>query len=296
MIDLNATHSEELNQGNGALVVGADHTGTEAGDDRNADVDEFADLFADDTADEIDGDGEEIETEVEDTDELVDDELVEDETELEAEAKPEAEPAKPEPEKAVVAEPEKPAAVAGSELVFPPEIIPGTIEYIKRIDQEAREMVKKQLGLTDETFDPEFDTQHRFALERAARKLDFKAEQFYEDKKQEIKQAEEINNAFASADNQIATILGSEELGKVFVETVANLPHRKVIEMQQKAEKGDYSSFINLATKIAQVKGKVNAINNRPAAPKSAAARPQQIITEIADRNDDDGVAGLLGL
>ena len=286
MIDLNAAHGEDPNQGDVALTVGADQTGTEAGADNNADNDEFADLFDDDTDPE--SEDEETEIEAEDTDESFIDELDNDE--------PEPEETKPAPEKAVVAEAEKPAAPASAALTFPPEIIPGTIEYIKRIDQEAREMVKKQLGLTDETFDPEFDTQHRFALERASRKLDLKAEKFYEDKKQEVKQAEEANNAFASADNQIASILGSEELGKVFIETVANLPHRKVMEMERKAGKGDYSSYINLATKIAQVKGKVNAINNRPAAPRPEAPRTQQIRTEIADGNDDDGVAGLLGL
>lgn len=286
MIDLNAANSEEPNQGDVALTVGADQTGTEAGADNNADNDEFADLFDDDTDPE--SEDEETEIEAEDTDESFIDELDNDE--------PEPEETKPDPEKAVVAEAEKPAAPASAALTFPPEIIPGTIEYIERIDREARELVKKQLGLTDENFDPEFDTKHRFALERATRQLDVKAEKFYEDKRQEVKQAEEAYNAFVSADNQIASILGSEELGKVFLETVANLPHKKVLEMQQKAGKGDYSSFINLATKIAQVKGKVNAINNRPAAPKPAAARPQQIRTEIADGNDDDGVAGLLGL
>ena len=66
--------------------------------------------------------------------------------------------------------------------------------------------------------------------------------------------------------------------------------------MQQKAGKGDYSSFINLATKIAQVKGKVSAINNRPAAPRPVAPRTQQIRTEITGGDDDGGVAGLLGL
>ncbi|HQB82846.1 MAG TPA: hypothetical protein PLR50_05075 [Candidatus Rifleibacterium sp.] len=277
MIDLNATNSEDINPGNDALAVGADQTGTEAGADNNADTDEFADLFDDDT-----------DVEAEDTDESFIDELDNDE--------PEPEETKSEPEKAVVAEAEKPAAPASAALTFPPEIIPGTIEYIERIDREARELVKKQLGLTDENFDPEFDTKHRFALERATRQLDVKAEKFYEDKTQEIKQAEEANNAFASADNQIASILGSEELGKVFLETVANLPHKKVLEMQQKAGKGDYSSFINLATKIAQVKGKVSAINNRPAAPRPVAPRTQQIRTEITGGDDDGGVAGLLGL
>jgi len=277
VIDLNATNSEDINPGNDALAVGADQTGTEAGADNNADTDEFADLFDDDT-----------DVEAEDTDESFIDELDNDE--------PEPEETKSEPEKAVVAEAEKPAAPASAALTFPPEIIPGTIEYIERIDREARELVKKQLGLTDENFDPEFDTKHRFALERATRQLDVKAEKFYEDKTQEIKQAEEANNAFASADNQIASILGSEELGKVFLETVANLPHKKVLEMQQKAGKGDYSSFINLATKIAQVKGKVSAINNRPAAPRPVAPRTQQIRTEITGGDDDGGVAGLLGL
>lgn len=277
MIDLNAANSEEPNHGDAALTVGADQTGTEAGADNNADNDEFADLFDDDT-----------DAEAEDTDESFIDELANDE--------PEPEETKPETEKAVVSEAEKPAAPANAAPTFPPEIIPGTIEYIERIDREARELVKKELGLTDENFDPEFDTKHRFALERATRQLDVKAEKFYEDKKQEVKQAEEADKAFASADNQIASILGSEELGKVFLETVANLPHRKVLEMKQKAEAGDYSSFINLATKIAQVKGKVSAINNRPAAPRPAAPRTQQIRTEIADGNDDDGVAGLLGL
>ena len=277
MIDLNATHSEELNQGNGALVVGADQTGTEAGADNNADNDEFADLFDDDT-----------DAEAEDTDESFIDELANDE--------PEPEETKPEPEKAVVSEAEKPAAPANAAPTFPPEIIPGTIEYIERIDREARELVKKQLGLTDENFDPEFDTKHRFALERATRQLDVKAEKFYEDKTQEIRQAKEADKALATADNQIDSILGGPELGKVFVETLSKLPYGKVIEMRQKAEAGDYSSFINLATKIAQVKGKVSAINNRPAAPRPAATRTQQIRTEIADGNDDDGVAGLLGL
>ena len=286
MIDLNAAHSEDPDQGDVALTVGADQTGTEAGADNNADNDEFADLFDDDT--DAEAEDEETENEAEDTDESFIDELANDD--------PEPEETKPEPEKAVVSEAEKPATPANAAPTFPPEIIPGTIEYIDRIDREARELVKKQLGLTDENFDPEFDTKHRFALERATRQLDVKAEKFYEDKRQEVKQAEEANNAFASADNQIASILGSEELGKVFLETVANLPHKKVLEMQQKAGKGDYSSFINLATKIAQVKGKVNAINNRPAAPRPEAPRTQQIRTEIADGNDDDGVAGLLGL
>ncbi len=286
MIDLNATNSEDINQGEDALAVGASQTGTEAGADNNADNDEFADLFDDDT--DAEAEDEEAENEAEDTDESFINELANDD--------PEPEETKPEPEKAVVSEAENPAAPANAAPTFPPEIIPGTIEYIDRIDREARELVKKQLGLTDDNFDPEFDTKHRFALERATRQLDVKAEKFYEDKKQEIKQAEEANNAFISADNQIASILGSEELGKVFVETVANLPHRKVVEMQQKAAAGDYSSFINLATKIAQVKGKVSAINNRPAAPRPAAPRTQQIRTEIADGNDDDGVAGLLGL
>jgi len=284
VIDLNATHSEELNQGNGALVVGADQTGTEAGADNNADNDEFADLFDDDT----DAEAEEIESEADDTDESFIDELANDE--------PEPEETKPETEKPVVYKAEKPAAPASAALTFPPEIIPGTIEYIERIDRDARELVKKQLGLTDENFDPEFDTKHRFALERATRQLDVKAEKFYEDKTQEIRQAKEADKALATADNQIDSILGGPELGKVFVETLSKLPYGKVIEMKQKAEAGDYSSFINLATKIAQVKGKVSAINNRPAAPRPAALRTQQIRTEITDGNDDDGVAGLLGL
>lgn len=277
MIDLNATHSEDINQGEEALAVGASQTGTEAGADNNADNDEFADLFDDDT-----------DAEAEDTDESFIDELANDE--------PEPEETKPEPEKAVVAEAEKPATPANAAPTFPPEIIPGTIEYIERIDREARELVKKQLGLTDENFDPEFDTKHRFALERATRQLDVKAEKFYEDKTQEIRQAKEADKALATADNLIDSILGGPELGKVFVETLSKLPYGKVIEMRQKAEAGDYSSFINLATKIAQVKGKVSAINNRPAAPRPAATRTQQIRTEIADGNDDDGVAGLLGL
>ena len=292
MIDLNATHSEEPNQGDVALTVGADQTGTEAGADNNADNDEFADLFADD---DTLGDGEETEHEDTEGAEGENAETALDESEGD-DQQPEATKHEPQPEKPAVAEPEKNAAPASAAPAFPPEIIPGTIEYIDRIDREARELVKKQLGLTDDNFDPEFDTKHRFALERATRQLDVKAEKFYEDKKQEIRRTEEANNAFISADNQIASILGSEELGKVFVETVANLPHRKVVEMQQKAAAGDYSSFINLATKIAQVKGKVSAINNRPAAPRPAAPRTQQIRTEIADGNDDDGVAALLGL
>lgn len=286
MIDLNADNGENINQGNEALAVGTDQTGTEAGADNTADNDEFADLFDDDT--DAEAEDEETENEAEDTDESFIDELANDD--------PEPEETKPEPEKAVVSETEKPAAPANAAPTFPPEIIPGTIEYIERIDREARELVKKQLGLTDDNFDPEFDTKHRFALERATRQLDVKAEKFYEDKKQEVKHAEEANNAFISADNQIASILGSEELGKVFVETVANLPHRKVVEMQQKAAAGDYSSFINLATKIAQVKGKVRTINDRPAAVTQPTTKPQQRNTEIADGNDDDGVAALLGL
>jgi len=284
VVALNATNSEEPNQGDVALTVGADQTGTEAGADNNADNDEFADLFDDDT----DAEAEEIESEAEDTDESFIDELANDE--------PEPEETKPETEKPVVYKAEKPAAPASAALTFPPEIIPGTIEYIERIDRDARELVKKQLGLTDENFDPEFDTKHRFALERATRQLDVKAEKFYEDKTQEIKQAEEADKALTTADNQIDSILGGPELGKVFVETLSKLPYGKVIEMKQKAEAGDYSSFINLATKIAQVKGKVSAINNRPAAPRPAALRTQQIRTEITDGNDDDGVAGLLGL
>ena len=258
MIDLNADNGENINQGNEALAVGADQTGTEAGADNTADNDEFADLFADDT--DAPDDGEEAEHEDAEDTEGENAETALDESEGD-DQQPEATKHEPQPEKPTVTEPEKNAAPA-----FPPEIIPGTIEYIDRIDREARELVKKQLGLTDDNFDPEFDTKHRFALERATRQLDVKAEKFYEDKKQEIRRTEEANNAFISADNQIASILGSEELGKVFVETVANLPHRKVVEMQQKAAAGDFSSFINLATKIAQAKGKVKTINDRPAA------------------------------
>lgn len=291
MIDLNADNGE-INQGNEALAVGADQTGTEAGADNAADNDEFADLFEDD---DTLGDGEETEHEDTEGAEGENAETALDESEGD-DQQPEATKHKPQPEKPAVAEPEKNAAPASAAPAFPPEIIPGTIEYIDRIDREARELVKKQLGLTDDNFDPEFDTKHRFALERATRQLDVKAEKFYEDKRQEIRRTEEANNAFISADNQIASILGSEELGKVFVETVANLPHRKVVEMQQKAAAGDYSSFINLATKIAQVKGKVRTINDRPAAVTQPATKPQQRNTEIADGNDDDGVAALLGL
>ena len=284
MIDLNADNGENVNQGNEALAVGADQTGTEAGADNTADNDEFADLFADDT--DAPGDGEE--TEHKDAEDIEGENAGTDLDESEGDDQ--------QPEKPTAAEAEKPASPANAAPAFPPEIIPGTIEYIDRIDREARELVKKQLGLTDDNFDPEFDTKHRFALERATRQLDVKAEKFYEDKKQEIRRTEEANNAFISADNQIASILGSEELGKVFVETVANLPHRKVVEMQQKAAAGDFSSFINLATKIAQVKGKVRTINDRPAAVTQPTTKPQQRNTEIADGNDDDGVAALLGL
>ena len=292
MIDLNATNSEDINPGNDALAVGADQTGTEAGADNNADNDEFADLFDDDVSgDDETPEDKDPEVDAEDDDSILD-ELADNNSETDgAEPKPE-----PKPEKPAAAETEKPAVPVNAAPEFPPDVIPGTIEYIDRIDREARELVKKQLGLTDENFDPEFDTKHRFALERATRQLDVKAEKFYEDKKQEIKQAEEANKALVSADNQIDSILGGPELGKVFVETVNKLPYGKVLEMKQKAEAGDYSSFINLATKIAQAKGKVKAINYRPAAPSRPVARPQQHRTEIADGNDDDGVAALLGL
>ncbi|MBU1109708.1 MAG: hypothetical protein KKB51_23710 [Candidatus Riflebacteria bacterium] len=231
------------------------------GDTADEIEDEFADLFPDD--------GEALE----------DDELEDEQPAAETAAVTTAEPEKDKPAP-------KDLTPADS---FSPGMTPGTKEYLERIASESEEIVKKLFGA--EEYDP-FDSKHIAAFNRVSRKLDEQAEKFYDDKQQEVKQQETVAAALDVAEQNIGQILSSPELEAKFDAAVRSLPVSKYFEMKAKARKGDYTSFINLANKVAGLRAKVEQVNNREQpAPRQTQARDDETVQRGAG-----SVADFLGI
>lgn len=245
IVDMSTVSTDDLDNelDAGEEIVAEENDGEEieAGDED----DEFADLFGD----ENDEDSEDLETDA----------------------------AKDEKAAAAAAETATAAAAAQVELANKkpaaqelkpsdtPDLIPGTPEYIDRLASESEALVKKLLGV--EEYDP-FDSKHIAAFNRISRKLDEDAEKLYGEKIQQAEEQKAAVTAYNNAEQNIGKILNTPDLEAKFDAVVHNLPVSKYFEMQEKAKKGDYTSFINLANKVAGLKAKVDQVNNRePPAP-----------------------------
>ncbi len=268
MSDLDNELDVELDEGNEVLEQEADveFDTVESEDDTSADLESETDTESDEDIFAFLEDEEEAESEEASTAEAV------------AEAKPDPEA--------------KVSEGTQEEQPFPLEIVPGTDEYVARLTAEAEKILKEKYG--EDVYDPICEPKHQAAFSILIRKLDQKAEQFYEEKKVEFETQKTVITAKANAESEIETILTTPELIAKFYDAMEDMPFRQRKALVAEAEKGNFTGFLDMAKRIAGIKAKVNSINNRAQEPVRPTRQAQREQTEIPD--DDDGVAGMLGI